>query len=71
MEKAMNVGEAIMLMGIIMGGIVCLALLIALITYVTRKVYKKEVTTVGTDKSVFAKHIMNEYYEEKSKNNGL
>ena len=71
MDKALGWMDALMLVGGILGGVVIVALLILLTVYLRRKHTKNEVTSDGTDKSVFAKHIMDEYYEEKTRKNEL
>lgn len=71
MDKALDWMDALILVGGILGAVVVIALIILLAVYLRRKHTKNEVTSDGTDKSIFAKHIMDEYYEEKTRKNEL
>jgi len=54
--------------GIIFAGAVALALVIYVIILIRRKTKVKQVTTLGTDKSDFAKQLMDEYHQERRMN---
>lgn len=71
MEQAMDINSAIFLVVVILGSIVTIGSMIILIVFTVRKTTRKDITTQGTDKSVFAKHIMDEYHEERTRDNGI
>lgn len=66
----MDVAPTFTMVGLVIGVAVVLAILILVGLVVKRKVSKKEVTTIGTDKSDFAKMLMDELHEERNKEVG-
>lgn len=66
----MDVTPTFTMVGLVIGVAVVLAILILVGLVVKRKLSKKEVTTIGTDKSDFAKMLMDELHEERNKEVG-
>lgn len=66
----MDVTPTLTMVGLVLGVVVVIAILILVGLITKRKLSKKEVTTIGTDKSDFAKMLMDELHEERNKEVG-
>lgn len=66
----MDVTPTFTMAALVIGAVVVIAVLILVALVVKRKVTKKEVTTLGTDKSDFAKMLMDELHEERNREVG-
>lgn len=64
----LDIYTVLIIVGIVIGAAAVLSLLIYGIMVIKRKVTKKEVTEIGTDKSDFAKQLMDEYHQERINN---
>lgn len=65
----MDVMPTLILVGIVLGAGTGVWLLVYASLVIKRKVTKKEVTEHGTDKSDFAKMLMDELHEERNRDN--
>lgn len=66
----MDVTPTLTMVGLVLGVVVVIAILVLVGLITKRKLSKKEVTTIGTDKSDFAKMLMDELHEERNKEVG-
>lgn len=64
----MDIMPTLTLLGIVLAVAAAIWLMIYIFLVMKRKVTKKEVTQHGTDKSDFAKMLMDELHEERNKN---
>lgn len=65
----MDIMPTLILIGIVLAVAIGIWLIIYLGLIIKRKVTKKEVTEYGTDKSDFAKMLMDELHEERNRDN--
>lgn len=63
----MDIMPTLILVGAVIGIGILLWILVYVFLVIKRKVTKKEVTQYGTDKSDFAKMLMDELHEERNK----